>query len=158
MQAKAICMWENINFKATWWTQPERLKCKWSIGVTTAFSKGIFVLTSEDREIILKCCQWKNCHFWFKLILSHLQDLGKGIDPFLYSPPCFILQCAKLTNNTTNYLETHVPFSAIGNLQFCFRLLFFLTRWIWCVGLLPVGLSLLIFLNKWYDLRTVKAF
>ena len=59
----------------------------------------------------------------------------------------------KLTDNTTNYLETPVPFSATGNLQSCFRLLFFSQMDMMCC-FFPVGLSLLIFFFKqmiWYE-------
>lgn len=63
--------------------------------VTTAFSKGIFVLTSEDREIYSQMLSMEKLSLLIQVnFITPTGPWGKGIDPFLYSPPCFILQCA----------------------------------------------------------------
>jgi len=63
--------------------------------VTTAFSKGIFVLTSENREIYSQMLSIERLSLLIQVnFIRPTGPWGKGIDPFLYSPPCFILQCA----------------------------------------------------------------
>lgn len=55
--------------------------------VTTPFSKGIFVLTSENREIYSQMLSMEKLSLLIQVnFITSIGPWGKGIDPFILLP------------------------------------------------------------------------
>lgn len=123
--------------------KPGRLTCKWSLGYNS-IPQGNLFFASENRGVSSQMCSAEQLPLL--ITVNVMQSVGPGgTHSFLSLHPSLLhhTTCKLTNNNMTNYLQACVAFSATGNVQFYFVVVFNQLDVMCCF--FPIGLSLLIF-------------